>query len=53
LRLSGDTPRSDHLVTLRPDRSDQDEKRSLRQIIIYIVVLAILAALYRLLLGDR
>jgi hypothetical protein len=29
LRLSGDTPHSDHLVTLRPDRSDQDEKRSL------------------------
>jgi len=27
--LSGDTPHSDHLVTLRPDRSDQDEKRSL------------------------
>jgi hypothetical protein len=29
LSLSGDTPHSDHLVTLRPDRSDQDEKRSL------------------------
>jgi hypothetical protein len=28
LRLSGDTPHSGHLVTLRPGRSDQDEKRS-------------------------
>jgi hypothetical protein len=30
LRLSGDTPRSGHLVTLRPGRSDQDEKRSVQ-----------------------
>jgi uncharacterized membrane protein len=29
LRLSGDTPYSDHLVTLRPNRSIQDEKRSM------------------------
>ncbi len=28
--LNGDTPHSGHLVTLRPGRSDQDEKRSLR-----------------------
>jgi hypothetical protein len=27
--LSSDTPRSSHPVTDRPDRSDQDEKRSL------------------------
>ena len=29
MRLSGDTPHSGHLVTLRPGWSDQDEKRSL------------------------
>jgi hypothetical protein len=29
LSFSGDTPHGGHLVTLRSDRSDQDEKRSL------------------------
>jgi hypothetical protein len=32
LPLSGDTPYSGHLVTLRSDRPDQDEKRSLQHI---------------------
>lgn len=31
--LSGDTPHGGHFVTLRPDRSDQDEKRSLTSIV--------------------
>jgi len=33
--LSSDTPRSSHPVTDRPDRSDQDEKRSLWDIRVF------------------
>jgi len=33
MSLNGDTPHSDHSVTLRPDRSNQDEKRSLHRLL--------------------